>query len=239
MTNQPNNSGTTKPVKKKYTFKSYLITGILVWMPIGITFWVVGTVIGTLDSTIMWLPEKLQPKNLFGYDIPGLGVTASILVLLGTGALAANVLGQRIIDGWDRLLNRIPVVKTIYSSVKQVSDTLLSDSSQSFKTPVLVQFPHAGAWTVAFVTGSVAEQINKQLRHDAADEFLSVYVPTTPNPTSGYFIVVNKRDTKELDMSVDEALKYVISLGMVGGKSKHTTALTILPPSDSDNKSNE
>lgn len=228
-----------KPSKKKFTFKGYLITGILVWMPIGITFWVVGTVIGTLDSTIMWLPESIQPKNLFGYNIPGLGVAVSILVLLGTGIFAANVLGQRIIDGWDRLLSRIPVVKTIYSSVKQVSDTLLSDSSQSFKTPVLVQFPHSGAWTLAFVTGSVPEQIIQQLSSDPADEFLSVYVPTTPNPTSGYFILVNKKDTKELDMSVDEALKYVISLGMVGGKGKQNTAVTEISPTDSDIKSIE
>lgn len=227
-----NNQLNHKTSKKKFTFKGYLLTGILVWMPIAVTFWVVGIIISTLDDSLMWLPGGWQPKNWLGYDIPGIGVVISILVLFGTGVLAANVFGQKIIDAWGQLLNRIPVVKTIYSSVKQVSDTLLSDSSQSFKTPLLVQFPHTGAWTVAFVTGMVPDAIAKQLNNNPSDKFLSVYVPTTPNPTSGYFIVVNKEDTKALDMSVDEALKYVISLGMVGGNGKKTVDILVAPPSN-------
>ncbi|MGN6962773.1 DUF502 domain-containing protein, partial [Neisseria sp. P0016.S002] len=144
---------------------------------------------------------------------PGLGIVAATVVLFVTGVFAANVLGRRILGAWDSLLGRIPVVKSIYSSVKKVSESLLSDSSRSFKTPVLVPFPQPGIWTIAFVSGYIPDKLKGSLPQD--DDYISVYVPTTPNPTGGYYIMVKKSDVRELDMSVDQALKYVISLGMV------------------------
>jgi uncharacterized membrane protein len=203
----------------KLTLKGYLVTGLLIWLPLAVTLWVLNLIIGTLDLTLTLLPESLRPQALFGFSIPGLGVLLALSILLGTGMLAANVLGQRLLDVWDLLLSRIPVVKSIYSSVKQVSDTLLSDSGQAFRQALLVRFPHQDAWTVAFQTGTPAGQVADLLE----GEYVSVYVPTTPNPTSGYFIIVPKAETRELDMSVDEALKYVISMGVVAPPPKSST----------------
>ncbi|MDN0073380.1 DUF502 domain-containing protein [Crenobacter sp. SG2303] len=200
----------------KMTLKGYLVTGLLLWLPVAVTFWVLNLIVGTLDQTLNLVPRSLRPEALFGFNIPGLGVLLAVLILLGTGMLTANVLGQRLIDLWDGLLSRIPVVKTIYSSVKQVSDTLLSDNGQAFKTPILVQFPHQGMWTVAFQTGPLPHAVNSEL----GDGYIGVYVPTIPNPTSGYFVMVAKADTKPLNMSVDEALKYAISMGMVAPAPK-------------------
>jgi uncharacterized membrane protein len=196
----------------KMTLRGYLAAGLLIWLPIAITLWVLNLIIGTLDQTINLLPRMWRPESLFGFDIPGLGVVLAFAILLGTGFMAANVLGQKLLDLWNLILTRTPVVSTIYNSVKQVSDTLLSDSGQAFRKALLVRFPHQDAWTVAFQTGTPAGQVKQQL---GEEDFVSVYVPTTPNPTSGYFIIVHKRDTRELDMSVDEALKYVISMGVV------------------------
>ena len=165
------------------------------------------------DRLISLLPEQWQPQYFWGFNIPGLGIIAAIVVLFLTGVFAANVLGRQILAAWDSLLGRIPVVKSIYSSVKKVSESLLSDSSRSFRTPVLVPFPQPNIWTIAFVSGHIPDKLKGSLPHD--DDYLSVYVPTTPNPTGGYYIMVKKSDVRELDMSVDEALKYVISLGMV------------------------
>ncbi|WP_174873236.1 DUF502 domain-containing protein [Vogesella oryzae] len=196
----------------KMTLRGYLVTGILIWLPIAITLWVLNLIIGTLDQTINLLPRSWRPESLFGFDIPGLGVVLAFAVLVGTGFMAANVLGQRLLDLWQLILTRTPVVSTIYNSVKQVSDTLLSDSGQAFRKALLVRFPHQGAWTVAFQTGAPSGQLKEEL---GEEDHVSVYVPTTPNPTSGYFIIVPKSETRELDMSVDEALKYVISMGVV------------------------
>ena len=208
----------TEPVieqsKKKFSLKKYLITGVLVWLPLAVTVWVMTYVVNASDKLIQLLPEVWQPRHFLGFNIPGLGVIVAVLILFLTGAFAANVLGKRIIDAWDRMLGRIPVVKSIYSSVKKVSESLLSDSRQSFNTPVLVQFPHPGVWTLAFVSGNIPAGIGRSLDGDVHD-YLSVYVPTTPNPTGGYYIMVKKADTRSVDLSVDEALKYVISLGMV------------------------
>lgn len=198
----------------KLTLRAYLVTGILIWLPLAVTLWVLDMIIGTLDQTLVLLPDAWRPQSLLGFDVPGLGVVLSVLVLLGTGMIAANVLGQRLFDYWDALMSRIPVVKSIYSSVKQVSDTLFSDTGQSFKKPLLVQFPHQGLWTVAFQTGSLPDSVNQSLA-DLGDEYIGVYVPTIPNPTSGYFVMVAKKETRELGMTVDEALKYAISMGMV------------------------
>lgn len=196
----------------KMTLRGYLATGLLIWLPVAVTLWVLNLIIGTLDQTINLLPHAWRPESLFGFDIPGLGVVLAFAILLATGFMAANVLGQKLLDLWNLVLTRTPVVSTIYNSVKQVSDTLLSDSGQAFRQALLVRFPHQNAWTVAFQTGTPAGQLKTQL---GDEEYVSVYVPTTPNPTSGYFIIVPKSDTRELDMSVDEALKYVISMGVV------------------------
>lgn len=193
--------------------KKYLITGVLVWLPIAVTIWAMTYIISTADRLISLLPESWQPQHFWGFNIPGLGIVAATVVLFVTGVFAANVLGRRILGAWDSLLGRIPVVKSIYSSVKKVSESLLSDSSRSFKTPVLVPFPHPGIWTIAFVSGHIPDKLKGSLPQD--DDYISVYVPTTPNPTGGYYIMVKKSDVRELEMSVDQALKYVISLGMV------------------------
>lgn len=193
--------------------KKYLITGVLVWLPIAVTIWVINYIVSASDQLINLLPLRWQPKNLIGFDVPGLGVILTVAALFITGLFGANVLGKRIISAWDGMLSHIPVVKSIYTSVKKVSESLLSDGSRSFKTPVLVPFPQPEIWTLAFVSGSIPQTLQNSLPQD--EEYVSVYVPTTPNPTGGYYIMVRKRDVRELDMSVDEALKYVISLGMV------------------------
>ena len=210
--------------------KKYLITGVLVWLPIAVTIWAMTYIISAADRLISLLPESWQPQHFWGFNIPGLGIVAATIVLFVTGVFAANVLGRRILGAWDSLLGRIPVVKSIYSSVKKVSESLLSDSSRSFKTPVLVPFPQPGIWTIAFVSGHIPDKLKGSLPQD--DDYISVYVPTTPNPTGGYYIMVKKSDVRELDMSVDQALKYVISLGMVMPDDLPVKALSAQKPSE-------
>lgn len=210
--------------------KKYLITGVLVWLPIAVTIWAMTYIISAADRLISLLPESWQPQHFWGFNIPGLGIVAATVVLFVTGVFAANVLGRRILGAWDSLLGRIPVVKSIYSSVKKVSESLLSDSSRSFKTPVLVPFPQPGLWTIAFVSGHIPDKLKGSLPQD--DNYISVYVPTTPNPTGGYYIMVKKSDVRELDMSVDQALKYVISLGMVMPDDLPVKALPAQKPSE-------
>ena len=217
--------------------KKYLITGVLVWLPIAVTIWAMTYIISAADRLISLLPESWQPQHFWGFNIPGLGIVAATVVLFVTGVFAANVLGRRILGAWDSLLGRIPVVKSIYSSVKKVSESLLSDSSRSFKTPVLVPFPQPGIWTIAFVSGHIPDKLKGSLPQD--DDYISVYVPTTPNPTGGYYIMVKKSDVRELDMSVDQALKYVISLGMVMPDDLPVKALSAQKPSkDGDTEHN-
>ena len=217
--------------------KKYLITGVLVWLPIAVTIWAMTYIISAADRLISLLPESWQPQHFWGFNIPGLGIVAATVVLFVTGVFAANVLGRRILGAWDSLFGRIPVVKSIYSSVNKVSESLLSDSSRSFKTPVLVPFPQPGIWTIAFVSGHIPDKLKGSLPQD--DDYISVYVPTTPNPTGGYYIMVKKSDVRELDMSVDQALKYVISLGMVMPDDLPVKALPAQKPSeDGDTKHN-
>ena len=217
--------------------KKYLITGVLVWLPIAVTIWAMTYIISAADRLISLLPESWQPQHFWGFNIPGLGIVAATVVLFVTGVFAANVLGRRILGAWDSLLGRIPVVKSIYSSVKKVSESLLSDSSRSFKTPVLVPFPQPGIWTIAFVSGHIPDKLKGSLPQD--DDYISVYVPTTPNPTGGYYIMVKKSNVRELDMSVDQALKYVISLGMVMPDDLPVKALPTQKPSeDGDTEQN-
>ncbi len=199
--------------RNKMTLKGYLVTGLLVWIPIVVTLMVVSFAVTQLDGLIQLLPEDFRPR-IMGRTIPGLGFVTSIIILLATGVFAANVFGKKILAFWDRLLSRIPIVKSVYTSVKKVTDTLFSDSGQSFKTPIWVHFPHQDAWTLAFVAGEVSPMIQNEIK-TGQEKWISVYVPTTPNPTSGYFIIVKTTDTRRSNLSVDQALKYIISLGMV------------------------
>lgn len=191
--------------------RKWLFSGLLVIVPVIITAWVLNWVVGLLDQTLAILPEAWQPDKLLGFHIPGFGVVLTLLILLVVGALASNFFGRKLVAFGDALVSRIPVVRSIYSSVKQVSDTLFSESGNAFRTAVLVQWPREGVWTVAFVTGAPNGEVAGYLR----DEFVSVYVPTTPNPTSGYFVLMRKSDCIELEMSIDEALKYIVSMGVV------------------------
>jgi uncharacterized membrane protein len=190
--------------------KKYFITGLLIWIPLVITLWVLNLIVSTMDSTLLLLPESLQPATWLGVNIPGLGVVLTLLVLLLTGLFAANIIGQRLVNMGEGLLARIPVVKSIYNGVKQVSDTLFSSSGQAFRKALLVRFPHSDAWTIAFLTGTPSGEVASRLDGD----YISVYVPTTPNPTSGYLLIVPRSQVIELDMNVEEALKYVISMGV-------------------------
>jgi uncharacterized membrane protein len=194
--------------------KRYLIAGLLVWVPLGITIWVLHFLVSTLDQTLLLVPEGARPEAVFGFHIPGLGVVLSFVILLLTGVLAANFFGARLILISESLLGRIPVVKSIYSSVKQVSDTLLSDTGNAFRKALLVEYPYPGSWTIAFQTGTPAIAVAGFL----SEEHVSVYVPTTPNPTSGFFLMLPRSRVHDLDMTVDEALKYIISMGVVSPK---------------------
>jgi uncharacterized membrane protein len=191
--------------------RRYFITGLLIWIPLGITFYILQFLVTSMDQTLHLLPESLNPKTWLGYNVPGLGVVVLLLIVMSTGVFAANILGQRLVLIWEGLLARIPVVKSIYYSVKQVSDTLFSSSGQAFRKALLVQFPREGSWTIAFLTGKPGGDVTNHLVGD----YVSVYVPTTPNPTSGFFLMMKKSDVVELDMSVDTALKYIISMGVV------------------------
>ena len=191
--------------------RKWLFTGLLVIVPGVITIAVLNWIVGTLDQTLQILPGAWHPDKLLGFHIPGFGVLLTLLILLVVGATACNFAGRKLVQWGDRLVSRIPVVRSIYSSVKQVSDTLFSESGNAFRTAVLVQWPREGVWTVAFITGTPGGEVAAYLR----DEFVSVYVPSTPNPTGGYFVMVRKSDCVELDMSVDAALKYIISMGVV------------------------
>ncbi|MBX3657293.1 MAG: DUF502 domain-containing protein [Ramlibacter sp.] len=193
------------------SLRKWLLAGLLVIVPLAITVWVLEWVISTLDQTLLILPEAWRPDHLLGVHIPGFGVLLALGMLLAVGAAASNFLGRTLLEWWDALLGRIPVVRSIYSSVKQVSDTLFSDSGNAFRTAVLVQWPRENMWTIGFVTGTPGGEVANYLQGD----YLSVYVPTTPNPTGGYFVMLRKTDCIELKMSVDEALKYIVSMGVV------------------------
>ena len=196
---------------RRQLIKRYFITGLLIWVPLAITAWVLSLIASAADQSLRFLPEALRPQTLLGFDIPGAGIVVTFLIIFFTGVLAANFIGQRLVRWWEKLLARIPVVNTIYNSVKQVSDTLFSSSGNAFRKALLVRYPHRDSWTIAFLTGAPGGDIVNHLHGN----FVSVYVPTTPNPTSGFFLMMPKSDVIELDMAVDEALKYIISMGVV------------------------
>lgn len=191
--------------------KRYFITGLLVLVPLFITIWVLTILIGLMDQSLLLLPASWRPEAHLGFSIPGIGALLTLGIILITGVVATNFFGKRIILFWEALLGRVPVVKSIYYSVKQVSDTLFSDSGQAFRKTLLVQYPRQGSWTIAFLTGKPGGDVANYLK----GEYVSVYVPTTPNPTSGFFLMMPKEDVIELKMSVDDALKYIVSMGVV------------------------
>ncbi len=191
--------------------KKYLITGLLIWIPLVITLWVLKFIVDALDQTLHLLPPEFRTENWLGFHVPGMGAVMTVVIVFLTGAFATNLLGARLVHFWHEILHRIPVVNSIYSSVKQISDTLFSSSGQAFRKALLVEWPRPGMWTIAFLTGRPGGDVVNHL----AGDYVSVYVPTTPNPTGGYFVIVARKDVIELDMSVDEALKYVISMGVV------------------------
>jgi uncharacterized membrane protein len=191
--------------------RKYFITGLLILVPLAITLWVLNLIIGTMDQSLLLLPELWRPEHLIGFHIPGLGTILTLLIIFFTGLLAQNFIGNYVVGVWEALLKRIPVVNSIYSSVKQVSDTLFSSSGNAFRKALLVQYPRQGSWTIAFLTGTPGGDVKNHLQGD----FVSVYVPTTPNPTSGFFLMMAREDVIELDMNVDEALKYIVSMGVV------------------------
>jgi uncharacterized membrane protein len=194
-----------------HALRKWLLAGLLVVVPVAITVWVLQWIIGILDQTLLILPGQWHPDRLLGFHLPGFGVLLTLAILLVIGATASNFLGRRLMKLGDAIVSRIPVVRSIYSSVKQVSDPLFSESGNAFRTAVLVQWPRPDVWTIGFVTGQPGGDVINHLPGD----FLSVYVPTTPNPTGGYFVMMQRKDVIELDMSVDTALKYIISMGVV------------------------
>jgi uncharacterized membrane protein len=212
-------------------FRRYLMTGLLVWLPLGVTLLVVKLLVDTMDETLMILPEEYRPDHLLGFHIPGLGVVLSVVVVLITGVIMANFFGQQLLAAWEAILNRIPLVRSIYASVKQLSETLLSSGGQSFRKVLLIEYPRKGLWTLAFQTGTEVGEAQTKTGEDV----INVYVPTTPNPTSGFFLMVPRRDVVELEMSVDQGLKMIISMGVVvpawgGAVSSAASAVAEMPP---------
>ncbi|HIO93311.1 MAG TPA: DUF502 domain-containing protein [Leucothrix mucor] len=194
--------------------RKYLITGLLVWVPLGVTILVIKLLVEMLDKTLLLLPHAWQPANLFGFDIPGLGIVLSTLFIFITGFLITNIAGRKLVSWGERLLDRIPLVRSIYSALKQVTETVLSPDKNSFRQVVLIEYPRRGIWIIGFQTSDSPKELNQLTE----EKLLTIFIPTTPNPTSGFIIMVPAKDTKMLDMDVEDALKMVISLGVVTPK---------------------
>jgi len=190
--------------------KKYLITGLLVWVPLGITFWVLDLTIGTMDQTLLLLPEQWRPDRVLGIHIPGLGIILTLGIVLLTGLLIRNVFGQKLWDASEKAMLHVPFVGSIYKGVKQVSDTLLSGSGNSFRKVLLVRYPHPQAWSLAFQTS-----VPREVAGRFDEEYVAVFIPTTPSPVNGFYFYVRKADTIELDMTVDIALRTIVSMGVV------------------------
>jgi uncharacterized membrane protein len=195
---------------KKSSIKSYIVTGLLIWVPLVITLWVLNLLVSIMDQSLQLLPNALLTENWLGVHVPGLGVILTVLIVFSTGVLAANILGQRLVQFWEGILARIPVVNTIYNSVKQVSDTLFSGTGHAFRKVLLVRYPHPQAWSLAFQT-NVPVEVGLRLPED----YVAVFIPTTPSPVNGFYFYVRREDVIELDMSVDAAFKYIVSMGVV------------------------
>ena len=191
--------------------RRYIVAGILVWLPIGVTIFLVRILIGLLDRTMVLIPQKYQPEEYLGFAIPGLGIVLTIVLLLITGVLAANIVGKSMVGLWESMLERIPVVRSVYSAAKNFAEIVFSDSGQSFKKVLLIEYPRKGLYSLAFQTSNELGEVQGR----SGESVICTFVPTTPNPTSGFIIIVPSKDVIELDMEVDEALKMIISLGVV------------------------
>jgi uncharacterized membrane protein len=191
--------------------RRYLVAGLLVWLPLGATFYIIRLLVRWMDQTLLLLPERLRPESLLGFQIPGLGVVLSLLILLLTGLVAANLFGRKLVGLWERLLARIPLVRSVYSAVKQLVETMFGDNGNSFRKVVLVEFPRRDLWTLAFLTSEEQGVVQEATGRDV----ISVYIPTTPNPTGGYFTLVPREDVRDIDLNVDDGLKLLLSMGAV------------------------
>ncbi|HSN21126.1 MAG TPA: DUF502 domain-containing protein [Usitatibacter sp.] len=190
--------------------RRYFVAGLLVWIPLGITLWVLALLVDAMDQSLLLLPQRYRSEALFGFHVPGLGIILTVAIVLATGALAANFFGRKLLALGDAMLSRIPIVRSVYGGVKQISDTLFSPEGKAFRRAVLVRYPHGDAWTVALVTGTPQHEVADILGEDQ----ISVFVPTTPNITAGFFLIVPRSETRPLEMTVDDALKYIISMGV-------------------------
>ena len=211
------------------SIKRYLLTGLLIWVPLVITLWVLDLLVGTMDQSLLLLPQNLRTESWLGIHIPGLGVILTLLVVFVTGVFAANIIGQRMVRFWEGVLARIPVVNSIYTGVKQVSDALFSGSGHAFKKVLLVRYPHPQAWSLAFQT-NVPADVEKRLDGD----YVAVFIPTTPSPVNGFYFYVKRAETIEVDMTIDDALKTIISMGVVtttngAGANGHAASATTRP----------
>lgn len=205
-------------MKSKF-IRRYLIAGLLVWIPLWATIVVIKVLVDAMDKTVSLLPDAYQPKALLGFHLPGLGIVLCFLLLFFTGLFVTNFVGEKFMRWGEKILNKIPLVRSIYQATKQVTETILSSSSEAFRKVLLVQYPRKGLWSIAFQTAKTSQALKEKIDDDS----VTVFIPTTPNPTSGFLIMLDKKDTIELDMSVDEALKMVISLGVVQPKTKRNS----------------
>lgn len=193
------------------TLRRYLIAGLLVWLPLAATVFIIRMVIGLLDKTMLLLPLEYRPEALFGFSIPGMGLILSIIILIVTGMLAANLIGRRLVESWENILGRIPLVRSVYNAFKQISSTLLDSTGKSFRKVVLVEYPKEGVWSLGFLTNEHVEVETPAIK----DKMAAVFIPTTPNPTSGFLVVMTKDAVQELDMTVEEGFKFIISIGVI------------------------
>jgi uncharacterized membrane protein len=191
--------------------RRYLVAGLLVWLPLGATYFVIRLLVEWMDQSLLLLPDRFRPESLLGLHIPGLGVLLSLMILLLTGLVAANLFGRKLVSLWEQLLSRIPLVRSIYSAVKQLVETVFTDNSNAFRKVVLVEFPRRGLWTLAFLTNDEQGPVQQA----TGERVISVYIPTTPNPTGGYFVLVPQVDVREINLSVDDGLKLLLSMGAV------------------------
>ncbi len=198
-----------RPLMKR--IRTYIIAGLLVWIPLGITYLVLDVAVGLMDRTLVLIPPQYRPENLLGFPVPGLGIILTFVVLFVTGILAANLAGRRLVSFWESILHRIPFVRSIYSASKNFAEVVLGDTGNAFKKVLLIQYPRRGIYSLGFQTSTGLEEIQQR----TAEELICVFMPTTPNPTSGFIIMVPRAEVIELDMDVEAALKMVVSLGVV------------------------
>ena len=191
--------------------RRYLVAGLLVWIPLGVTILILKVLISLMDRSLLLIPQQYRPEEWLGFSVPGLGLILTLLVLLVTGLLAANIVGRSMVSLWESLLDRIPVVRSVYSAAKNFTEIVFSDSGQSFKKVLLIEYPRKGIYSLAFQTATNLGEVQGRM----GEQMVCTFVPTTPNPTSGYIIIVPKKDIIELDMEIDEALKMIISLGVI------------------------